>query len=464
MTTEDPINPPARAPERSTSRRRWLRLIVALIVVNVVVLLGILLWTLSSVGRVDIDDPPVAPPPTAAPTEEPPSGEGPLGESPPTETLTGDTPVAEPAERITFLVMGSDSRQDLPADLGVTDDQPGYRADVIMIAALDGDRIRILSLPRDLRVDVEGVPRKLNAAYSVDGPNPSLLFNTVEKETGIDIDYYVELDFFGFASIVDQLGGVEITFPYRARDLKSHLDVEAGRQHLDGKTALAYARSRQYEEYRGGTWVTVDGNDLGRIRRQQSLLFAMLSATKRLSAFDVFRVLGVLRAVGQHVRVDSRLAEKQLVDLILAGRDLENEDIEIVALPVRESQDDGVYYLVADHPAAEAVFRSFRASATGSAAEQPSGESLMLKVLNGNGGSGQANLWSDRLEDHGFVVVQVDDAASFDFEGTVVTVRPGDFESGRRIVDALGFGQVEPGSVSEGLDAVVIVGVDALGR
>ena len=109
-------------------------------------------------------------------------------------------------------------------------------------------------------------------------------------ETGIDIDYYIELDFAGFAGIVDGLGGVELNFPYPARDLKSHLNVDAGVQLVDGRTALAYARSRQYQENREGTWVSVDASDLGRIGRQQSLIFAMLAAAKRLSVFDMFSV------------------------------------------------------------------------------------------------------------------------------------------------------------------------------
>ena len=463
MTTEDPLNQTAPAYQQSTARRRWLRLIIALVVVNALVLMGILAWGYFSPGRVDID-PPEPSPVTTTPIEDPSSGGSSPGGSSPEVSSPGDPSTAEPTEKVTFLVMGSDSREDLPEELGVTDDLPGYRADAIMIATLDGGRVRLLSLPRDLKVEIEGTPRKLNAAYSIEGPNPQLLFETVVKETGIDIDYYIELDFFGFAGIVDGLGGVEFTFPYPARDLKSFLNVEAGRQHLDGKTALAYARSRQYEEYHDGAWVKVDASDLGRIGRQQSLLFAMLSAAKRLSVFDVFSVSRILRAVGQHIRVDSRLSNRQLVDFILEARSLGREDIEIVALPVIESWEDGIAYLVADEDAAEAVYRSFRNGNTDSTGEQPSSDSIMVKVLNGNGKSGQANKWSNRLNGSGFSVVQVDDAAFFGFEDTVVTVRPGDYDKGLKVVDALGFGHVEPGSVGAGFDAVVIIGADALGR
>ena len=472
MTTEDPLGQNTPPYQESVARRRWLRLIIALVVLNALVLAGILVWRYLSPERVEIEVPEQEPAtvttvgrsdPDAASAPGPASG----GESP--QDSSGDgLPAVEPTpatlrEPVTFLVMGSDTRENLPEELGITDELSGHRADVIMIATYDGERVRLLSLPRDLQVGIEGRTRKLNAAYSIDGPNPQLLFETVVNETGIDIDYYIELDFAGFAGIVDGLGGVELNFPYAARDFKSHLNVEAGLQLVDGKTALAYARSRQYQEYRDGTWVSVDADDLGRIRRQQSLIFAMLSAAKRLSAFDMFSVSRVLRAIGQHLRVDSRLSDRQLVEFVLEARNLDSEDIEIVALPVVERREDDVSYLVADRDAAEEVYRSFRADMTDSSDSLPPLETR-LRVLNGNGGSGEAGRWRAILDQDGFTVVDVDDAGSFDFEDTVVTVRADDLDTGLMIVDALGFGMVKPGSVDEGLDAVVVIGADALGR
>ena len=465
MATDDSISQPEPAPQPSTSRRRWLRFIIGLIVVNALVLVGILVWSYPRFERVDIIDP-ETPPATRPSTETLGGGDGGLtGGGLSGEETPGEEPLgAEPFDGVTFLVMGSDTREDLPTDLGVTDDVAGRRADLVMVVTLDGDSVRLLSLPRDLKVEIEGTSRKLNAAYAIDGPNPQLLYDTVEKETGIDIDYYLELDFFGFASVIDVLGGVEITFPYRARDLKSHLNIEAGSQRLDGKTALAYARSRQYQEYRDGAWVSVDVNDLGRIRRQQSLLFAMLAAFKDLSVFDVNEFLGLLRAAEQHIRIDSRLSERRLIDLVLGIRGLDRENIEAVALPVTETVEDGVYYLLADQPAAIDVIASFLGVAAESAGEPSDYEPPALRVLNGNGGSNQAAQWKAFLEDEGFEVRAPADAAFQDFAITIVTVRPGELETGLEIVDALGFGQVEAGSVEDGLDAVVIIGADALGR
>ena len=349
MTTDDPISQPVPAPQPSPARRRWLRLIIALVVVNALVLVVTLLVTR---GVPSVVEQKVAENASERLIEE---------ATRENQVVAELAPVPEPEEgaplpAVTFLVMGSDSRENLPEDFGVTDEVIGRRADVIMIATLDGDRARVLSLPRDLKVEIEGYGTdKLNAAYAYGGP--ALMVNTVSEVTGIDIHHYLEMDFFGFAAIVDELGGVEISFPYPARDLKSYLDVGAGRQHLDGKAALAYARSRQYEELRGGTWVTVDGSDLGRIRRQQSLLFAMLAAAKRPSI--IFDADDVLRAAGSHVTLDTALDSDRLAELLLAARRLNREDIEVATLPVTESRGDGPYYLVADQPGATEVIASF---------------------------------------------------------------------------------------------------------
>lgn len=468
MTSDSPTSPPpaeTAPPPPSSARRRWRKLIISLAVVNALVLAAIVLWPrlVSVVGsavegpvatraanqlieEASIDEEVVtelaAP---AAEEAEAPARDGPAPEPPP----------------LTFLVMGSDSREDLPSGFGVNDQVAGRRADVIMLAVLDGDQARILSLPRDLKVSIEGHGfQRLNAAYAIGGP--ALTVKTVRELTGIEINHFLELDFYGFASIVDELGGVEIGFPYPARDLKSFLKVEAGLQHLDGKAALAYARSRQYQERRGSGWVTVDGSDLGRIRRQQILLYAMLESAKRPSI--IFDASDVLRAAGSHITIDAALDADRLSNLLVSARGLDRENIEVATLPVFERIEGGVYYLVAAEPEASEAIAAFAGVDAESVPALPASGPVTLKVLNGNGGSGQASVWRERLEGLGFGVAGVADAASFDFQTTVVTVRPEELDKGREVVDALGFGEVQAGPVENGLDGLVIIGADALSQ
>jgi LCP family protein required for cell wall assembly len=129
----------------------------------------------------------------------------------------------------------------------------------------------LMSLPRDLWVEIAGTgeSQRINSAYN-DGPER--LAATVSQSLGIPIHHYVEVDFDGFKEIVDEIGGVEVCVWNGARDLHSGLVLNPGCQKLTGVMALAYARSRYYEEWDGTDWVMDPRADLGRIERQQHFI------------------------------------------------------------------------------------------------------------------------------------------------------------------------------------------------
>ena len=267
-----------------------------------------------------------------------------------------------PASRedpLNFLIIGSDSRENLPDDFeGNFGDFGGQRADVIMLVQLDPatSSARVLSLPRDLRVEIAGHGTdKVNAAYAFGGG--ALTVRTVRDSTGIPIHHYAEIDFVGFASLVDALGGVVLDFPFPARDLKSGLQVSAGRQRLNGPMALAYARSRSYQELKDGRWTSVDANDLGRTRRQQQLIFAILAEAKHPST--IAEAGKLIEAFAGHTTVDAALNQQTLIDLAWAMRSLGPDSVESVTLPTLTRTIDGVYFEVRDEPAAGNVITAF---------------------------------------------------------------------------------------------------------
>ena len=103
----------------------------------------------------------------------------------------------------------------------------------------------LLSLPRDSPVEIPGEgTNKINAAYAFGGPK--LLVETVEQNTGIRVDGYIEIGIGGFVNIVDSLGGVEICPEDAIKDPKAGLDLDEGCQEADGPTALGYARTRAF--------------------------------------------------------------------------------------------------------------------------------------------------------------------------------------------------------------------------
>ncbi len=251
----------------------------------------------------------------------------------------------------TYLIVGSDSRENLPDDLeGRFGTFEGQRADVIILAHVSGGTVQMLSLPRDLKVGVPGQGTdKINAAYAYGGGD--LLAATIQEDLGIPIHQYLEVEFGGFASIVDAVGGVELTFDHPTRDLKSGLDVEAGTQVIDGATALAYVRSRSTEELRDGDWRGTDGGDVVRTSRQREVLEAVIG--KALSPAGVIRVPGLVPAVTSAIRVGDSTHSWNLG--FFGARFVLASESESMALPVVISTEGGVSYVVRTEEAGPAI-------------------------------------------------------------------------------------------------------------
>ena len=142
--------------------------------------------------------------------------------------------------------------------IGTEADVSGHRSDTIMILRRDKIHRRRLALVDPSRPVGTGArhdgKRRINSAFN-DGPE--VLVETLQQELGLPIHHYVEIDFSGFKSLVDALGGVQICVNYATRDVSTGLNItEPGCHILDGVQALAYARSRHYEEFartRSGT-------------------------------------------------------------------------------------------------------------------------------------------------------------------------------------------------------------------
>jgi LCP family protein required for cell wall assembly len=256
-----------------------------------------------------------------------------------------------------YLIVGSDNRENLPDDLeGSFGDFAGARADVIILAQVANGRRQLLSIPRDLKVDIPGEgTNKINAAYAFGGPD--LLVETVAEATGIRPNHYLEVEFAGFAGIVDAVGGIELDIPYPARDAKSGLDIAAGTQTVDGATALAYARSRSYEELRDGEWVAQGGGDIARAARQREVLTKIMAEASSVSG--LVRSPWVMGAVGSNLTADSNLSLFTLAATGWAMRSASETDS--VTLPVTGVEEGGISYLVRDEPAATEVLEAFSA-------------------------------------------------------------------------------------------------------
>ena len=172
----------------------------------------------------------------------------------------------------TWLLVGSDSRQHLTpeqqANLATGGDVGNGRTDTILLvhipAPWSSTRTTMVSIPRDSYVEIPDYGSdKINAAFAVGGA--ALLAQTVEQATGLRIDHYAEIGFDGFAEMVDAVGGVRMCPAEPISDPLAGIDLPAGCQKLDGRSALGYVRTR-----------ATPRADLDRMLNQRAFMSALL--------------------------------------------------------------------------------------------------------------------------------------------------------------------------------------------
>jgi LCP family protein required for cell wall assembly len=239
-----------------------------------------------------------------------------------------------------MLVIGSDSRLGAKASTGVGSSTTvtGQRSDVVMIwhVVPATRKITILSIPRDTMTQMVGKDasefgrfNRINASYN---SGPSYLVRTIQDNFGIPISHVVEVNFSGFKGAVDALGGVYMNFRYPARDAWSGLQVPtAGCRLLNGTEALAVARSRHYQYEVNGQWVDTPVGDLGRIKRQDAFLRALVDAAKR--DVNPLRLNAFLGSLPQGLVIDKTLSLGEMFRLAIDFHSLTPNSITTYTLP-----------------------------------------------------------------------------------------------------------------------------------
>ena len=176
-----------------------------------------------------------------------------------------DIATADPGKPRTILLLGSDKRPKAAKDGSVAGD--GGRSDTIILARLDPDKkaTALMSLPRDLRVNIPGHGTgKINSAYEMGGP--SLMLKTVKELTGLPINHVINVDFKGFEKAINAIGCIYADIDrryYNDSAAYAYIKVPAGYQRLCGFEALQFARFRH------------EDSDLVRGVRQQEVIKAV---------------------------------------------------------------------------------------------------------------------------------------------------------------------------------------------
>lgn len=223
---------------------------------------------------------------------------------------------------LNILLLGTDAR---PEDSGPT------RTDALVLVRIERDsgRVSMLSIPRDLWVSYpSGGEGRINAAYAVGekrfgpGGGATLAKSTVSRLVGIEVDHFVLINFKGFETLIDQLGGITVDVPemiydpaYPTEDYRTiEVRFDPGSQHLDGERALIYTRTRHAD------------SDFGRNQRQQLVLMAIFERIRERGLLQQLTSLDdYTRALRGYVTTD--LSRSRMLEIAGFARSIDGDKI-----------------------------------------------------------------------------------------------------------------------------------------
>jgi LCP family protein required for cell wall assembly len=241
-------------------------------------------------------------------------------------------------DALNILLIGSDTRTGQNRQFGAG--IGGQRSDTIMLLHISPGhrRATVVSIPRDTMVPYLGCPpegpgtpgqradrtrrERINQAFAAGGPG--CLWETVEHQTGIRVDHFIELTFTGFEHVIDDIGGVSICLPVAVDDPYSGLNLPAGLHRVRGAQALAFWRERHIGL----------GSDLQRIRRDHYLLAAIVrdaahSAILRSPA----RLYALIRDIASAMTTDAGLGQATLLTIAASMPGLSSSSVQFITAP-----------------------------------------------------------------------------------------------------------------------------------
>ncbi len=385
-----------------------------------------------------------------------------------------NAPVASPlVGAMNLLIVGVDERPGHPEE--------GVRSDTLILVHLDGPGrwASMLSIPRDSRVSLPDVGEtKINVAYgqgyagaeALYGPGATpqqggmaLAAQTVERmlgltEHGQHVDAVAQINFDGFAKVIDTLGGITIDVlqpivddAYPTSDFGTmRVEFQPGVQQMDGARALIYARTRHAD------------SDFGRAERQQQVLRAIAARIKERGPVGQLllapRLLGGLDGA---VTTTLPIARPDvLLGLAWLGSGLRPDEIGQFRLSPETApnyREEGAD-LVWEPNDVRAVVDAFLTRPS------EANEAARVQVLNGTGVDGLAGRATGEIERAGFTVIPAGDAPAADVPRTVVYDLTGKPRTSRRLTQLLGAQLVQgaPAGVTTDADIVVVLGKDAV--
>ena len=321
-----------------------------------------------------------------------------------------------------ILIIGSDSRTGTHGRYGRG--IQGSRSDTSMLLHISPTHTgaTVISFPRDTMVPIYsceadghghpgqqaqlGVLEQLNSTFSFGGP--ACLWRTLEQVTRIHIDHFVQVDFGGFKSIVNDVGGVAVCLPRAIKDPASKLHLPAGKSVVHGDQALAFVRERHIGY----------GSDLQRITRQQVFLASLAQKIKQSSSLsDPTKLYSLVHDLASSLTTDSGLTLTDMYAVANSLKGLSTSALQFIMAPVVPYPANPNDLVEFSQPSADDLFRAIakdnhilKAARRDHARTQPlptvKPGHVQLQVLNGTSVAGLAATTASQLTARGFKVAR----------------------------------------------------------
>ncbi len=315
-------------------------------------------------------------------------------------------------QALNILLIGSDQRNGANAKYG---HDVGERSDTIILLHFSpgGNKAMGISFPRDSMVQLPQCKSRSGSTIaahlgmineSFNNGGAGCTWRTIESLTKIRIDHFAKVDFSGFKRVVDALGGVEICLPQRVDDTDSKLHLSAGRHIVKGDTALAYVRNRHG---------LGDGSDLGRIKRQQKFLGAVVKkATDNGTLTNPSRLYSFLTAATKSVTTDKDFTVDEMKKVAGSVQGMSAGKVQFVTVPW-EAYPPDPNRIQWRRPDSDSLFAAVRndnqvqaPAKTAQQAKIPASQ-VKVRVLNGTTTPGLAQRAGDQLTARGYSVTGV---------------------------------------------------------
>ena len=378
----------------------------------------------------------------------------------------------ESTDPIHIVLLGLDQR---PEESGPS------RTDTIIVVRVDPatNSASMLSIPRDLWVPIPGYgENRINTANYIGdlkgypGGGPALVKKTIEYNLGIRVHYYARLNFEGFVRIIDRIGGIDINVPAAIEDSQypdpdnpgayTTIYIPAGRQHMDGQTALKYARTRHVD------------SDFGRLSRQQQVIMAVRDRVLRLDLIPQLlpHLNELMNEMGDAVQTDLQPAD--IIRLAQWAEQIEDGNIKQgmidSSMTVPLVTPNGAQVLGLNREKVRPLIKELFPDKTPELDEAQvedlnrlAAEQARIAVQNGTTTGSLASHTATFLKERGFQVVQFGNADRFDYAQTVIIDYSGKSYTVGRLAQLFHVAESNiqhPSGISSEVDILLIIGQD----